>query len=109
MVKRFLPTEAVFEEVLCDNGFTNIDREVPYSDVLQGERCFDIRGILDPTWRNGDSIWSLVPETALHAVLTEVKQLLQLGQMDNFMRHADRQRPVVGQTTFTIAQKVIES
>ena len=108
MVKRFLPTEAVFEEVLCDSGFTNIDREVPYSDVLQGERYFDIRGILDPSWRNGDSIWSLVPQTNLHAVLTEVNQLLQLGQMDEFLRHADRQRRLVGQTTFTIAQRVIK-
>ena len=106
MVKRFLPTEAVFEEVLCDNGFTNIDREVPYSDVLQGERYFDIRGILDPSWRDGDSIWSLVPEMSLRAVLTEVNQLLQLGHMGEFMRHADQQRPLVGQTTFTIAQRV---
>ena len=106
MVKRFLPTETVFEEVLCDNGFTNIDREVPYSDVLQGERYFDIRGILDPSWRDGDSIWSLVPEMSLRAVLTEVNQLLQLGHMDEFMRHADQQRPLVGQTTFTIAQRV---
>ena len=106
MVKRFLPTEAVFEEVLCDNGFTNIDREVPYSDVLQGERYFDIRGILDPSWRAGDSIWSLVPEMSLRAVLTEVNQLLQLGHMDEFMRHTDQQRPLVGQTTFTIAQRV---
>jgi ubiquinone/menaquinone biosynthesis C-methylase UbiE len=105
MVKRFLPTEAVFEEVLCENGFTNIDREVPYSDVLQGERYFDIRGILDPSWRDGDSIWSLVPEMSLRAVLAEVNQLLQLGHMDEFMRHADRQRPLVGQTTFTIAQR----
>ena len=108
-VKRLFPVETMLKEVLCDAGFTSIDREVPYAAVLQGERYFDTRGILDPTWRNGDSIWSLVPETALHAVLTEVKQLLQLGQMDNFLRHADRQRPVVGQTTFTIAQKVIES
>ena len=106
MVKRFLPTEAVFEEILCDNGFTNINREVPYSDVLQGERYFDIRGILDPSWRDGDSIWSLVPEMSLRAVLTEVNQLLQLGHMDEFIRHADQQRPLVGQTTFTIAQKV---
>ena len=106
MVKRFLPTETVFEEVLCDNGFTNIDREVPYSDVLQGERYFDIRGILDPSWRDGDSIWSLVPEMSLRAVLTEVNQLLQLGHMDEFMHHADQQRPLVGQTTFTIAQRV---
>ena len=106
MVKRFLPTEAVFEEVLCDNGFTNIDREVPYSDVLQGEQYFDIRGMLDPSWRDGDSIWSLVPEMSLRAVLTEVNQLLQLGHMDEFMRHADQQRPLVGQTTFTIAQRV---
>jgi ubiquinone/menaquinone biosynthesis C-methylase UbiE len=106
MVKRFLPTEAVFEEILCDNEFSNIDREVPYSDVLQGERYFDIRGILDTSWRDGDSIWSLVPEMSLRAVLTEVNQLLQLGHMDEFMRHADQQRPLVGQTTFTIAQRV---
>jgi hypothetical protein len=107
-VKRMYPAETVLNEVLCDAGFTSIDREVPYAGVLQGERFFDIRGILDPAWRNGDSIWSLVPETNLHSVLTEVNQLLQLEQMDEFMRHADRHRHLVGQTTFTIAQKVIK-
>jgi len=105
-VKRFIPAEAVLKEVLYDAGFTSIDREVPYAGVLQGERYFDTHGMLDPTWRNGDSIWSLVPQTNLHAVLTEVNQLLQLGQMDEFLRHADQQRRLVGQTTFTIAQKV---
>jgi hypothetical protein len=43
---------------------------------------------------------------SLRAVLTEVNQLLQLGHMDEFMRHADQQRPLVGQTTFIIAQRV---
>ena len=107
-VKRFLPVEAVLTEILCDAGIDRIDREVPYAGVLQGERYFDIRGILDPAWRNGDSIWSLVPQTTLRAVLTEINQLLQLGQMDKFMRYADRPRRLVGQTTFTIAQKVIK-
>ena len=107
-VKRFLPVEAVLKEVLNDAGLTSVVREVPYAGVLQGERFFDIRGILDPTWRNGDSIWSLVPETSLYAVLTEVNQLLQLGKMDEFMRYADRPRRLIGQTTFTIAQKVIK-
>ncbi len=106
-VKGFLPTEAVLKEILYDAGLTSIDREVPYAEVLQGDRFFDIRGILDSTWRDGDSIWSLVPETNLRAVLTKVNQLLQLGQMDEFMRYADRPRRLVGQTTFTIAQKVI--
>ena len=101
--------ETALKEVLCDAGFTSIDREVPYAAVLQGERYFDIRGILDPTWRNGDSIWSLVSQTTLHAVLTEVNQLLQLGQMEAVIRHADRQRRLVGQTTFTIAQRIINS
>jgi ubiquinone/menaquinone biosynthesis C-methylase UbiE len=108
-VKRLYPTEVGLKEVLCHAGLTSIDREVPYAGVLQGERFFDIRGILDPTWRDGDSIWSLVPETKLHAVLTEVNQLLQVGQMDEFMRYADQPRHLVGQTTFTIAQKVIRS
>ena len=106
-VKRLFPVETMLKEVLCDAGFTSIDREVPYAAVLQGERYFDTRGILDPAWRHGDSIWSLVTEANLHTVLTEVNQLLQLGQMGEFMRHADRQRLQVGQTTFTIAQKDI--
>ena len=105
-VKRLLPVETVLKEVLCDAGFTSIDREVPYAGVLQGERYFDTHGILDPAWRNGDSIWSLVPQTSLHAVLSEVNQLSQLDRMGEFLRHADQQRCLVGQTTFTIAQKV---
>ena len=108
-VKRLFPVETMLKEVLCDAGLTSIEREVPYAGVLQGEQYFDIRGILDPAWRNGDSIWSLVSQSTLHAVVVEVNQLLQLGQMDEFLRHADRQRQLVGQTTFTIAQKVIPS
>ena len=106
-VKRFLPEEAVLKDVLCDAGLNNIDQKVPYAGVLQGDRYFDTRGILDPAWRHGDSIWSLVTEANLHTVLTEVNQLLQLGQMGEFMRHTDRQRLQVGQTTFTIAQRII--
>jgi SAM-dependent methyltransferase len=108
-VKSFYPREAILNELLCNAGFTKIDREVPYDAMLQGKSYLDARGILNPTWRNGDSIWSLVSETHLNSVLTEVNQLLQLDQMDEFMQLADQRRPLVGQTTFTIAQKNMQS
>ena len=91
-VKRMSPAEAVLNEVLYDVGLTTIDRDVPYAEVLQGERFFDIRGILDPTWRNGDSIWSLVPDATLKSVISKVHQLIHNDQMDAFIEHADRQR-----------------
>ena len=99
-----MPSETTLDKLLETTGFEVVDRQIPYDEVLQGERYFEPQGILDPSWRDGDSIWSLVPQSTLERVLVEVTELLQQKRLVDFMQQADRHRPAVGQTTFTIAR-----
>ena len=103
-VKHFVPSETTLDKLLETTGFEVVDRQIPYDEVLQGERYFEPQGILDPSWRDGDSIWSLVSQSTLERVLVEVTKLLQQKRLVDFMQQADRHRPAVGQTTFTIAR-----
>ena len=78
---------------------------MPYGEILQGSQYLEAEKILDESWRAGDSIWSLVPESKLEGVISHIKALLSEDRLVEFMRDADRQRLKVGQATFTIAQK----
>jgi ubiquinone/menaquinone biosynthesis C-methylase UbiE len=104
-VKRYLPSDTALADLFADTGFEIVDHQVPYDEVLQGEAYFKPEGVLDPRWRSGDSAWSLVSEATLNHVLIEVTELLRDDLLLDFMQKADKHRPKVGQTTFTIARK----
>jgi hypothetical protein len=53
----------------------------------------------------GDSIWSLVAEEELEVLLTFLKALEQLNQLEQLIHNLDRPRQGIGQLTFTIAKK----
>ena len=93
------------DNLLQENGFTTMSREVPKDMVLQGEAFFYSEGILDPDWRSGDSIWSLVPEESLAAVLEKVNAMRRSGKLNAFMKSNDQTRKNTGQVTFSIASK----
>jgi ubiquinone/menaquinone biosynthesis C-methylase UbiE len=105
-VKQFLPSDTVLDGLLENSGFEVVSRHVPYNEVLQGERYFEPEGILDPSWRCGDSIWSLVSPSDLDRALIKVTKLLNQNRLVDFMQLADSHRPEIGQTTFTIARRV---
>ena len=93
------------DNLLQENGFTTMIRVVPKDMVLQGEAFFYSEGILDPDWRSGDSIWSLVPEESLEAVLEKVIAMRRSGKLNAFMKSNDQTRKNTGQVTFSIASK----
>ena len=93
------------DNLLQENGFTTMSREVPKDMVLQGEAFFYSEGVLDPDWRSGDSIWSLVPEESLAAVLEKVSAMGRSGKLIYFMKSNDQIRKNTGQVTFSIARK----
>ena len=82
-----------------------MSREVPKDMVLQGEAYFYSEGLLDPYWRNGDSIWSLVPEESLAAVVEKVSAMRRSGKLNAFMKSNDQTRKNTGQANFSIASK----
>ena len=73
--------------------------------ILQNKAYFQFEGILDPAWRRGDSIWSLVEDETLKTVLNKVRDLKQRKKLEDFMKQHDLSRNNSGQVTFTIARK----
>ena len=92
-------------EQLHKTGFVSHSHEVPLDLILQDEAYFNTDGILDPDWRSGDSIWSLVEDQTLTNVLKKVTELQKKGELENLMLEHDQPRKTSGQVTFTVAKK----
>ncbi len=92
-------------EQLQEVGFFSHRHEVPLDLILQDEAYFYADRILDPDWRSGDSIWSLVENKNLADVLEKVVELQKSGKLEYFMLQHDQPRKTSGQVTFTVAGK----
>ena len=104
MCKRHIPLTEL-AELLEESGFENHGRIVPVDAVLQGQAYFNPRGPLDPSWRDGDSIWSTVSPDRLDKVCARLRQLDGDGTLDDFMRQEDSDRENIGQVTFIHARR----
>jgi len=94
-------------EQLHEVGFLSHRHEVPLDLILQNEAYFQFDSILDPDWRRGDSIWSLVEDEILANVLEKAEDLMKSGKLEYFMLQHDQSRKTSGQVTFTVAGKQI--
>jgi hypothetical protein len=102
--QRTIPLDDL-ERLMHASGLDPINRRVDLDGVLQGAAYFRADGPLDPLWRQGDSIWSLVSEPDLKAVLDRTIGLKSTGDLDAYMKHSDAERLKVGQITFSVAHK----
>lgn len=102
MCGRHADTE-VLTALLAEAGFAPRGRFVPSDAVMQGDAYFDGRGPLDPAWRRGDSLWSVVSDTELKSALDRIRTLDEAGTLDAFVAEQDRMRPSVGQIGFHYA------
>ena len=102
MCGRHADTE-VLTTLLAEAGFAPRGRFVPNDAVMQGDAYFDGRGPLDPAWRRGDSLWSVVSDSELESALDRVRALDEAGALDAFVAEQDRMRPSVGQVGFHYA------
>ena len=71
MCRRHPDTE-VLTGLLAEAGLVPRGRFVPSDAVMQGDAYFDGRGLLDPEWRRGDSMWSVVSEAELERALDRI-------------------------------------
>ena len=99
----------MLSKLLQRSGFTNTHHKVPLEVVMQGEALFNAEGPLDPDWRSGDSIWSLVSDKDLPGVLQYIESLGDSGKLEAFMQKHDKPRASIGQITFTIARKQLSA
>ena len=102
MLWRHADTE-VLTALLAGAGLAPRGRFVPTDAVLQGDAYFDGRGPLDPAWRRGDSLWSVVSDSELEGALDRIRALDEAGALDAFVAEQDRMRPSVGQIGFHCA------
>jgi len=93
-------------EQLKNIGFSNPNYVIPLQLTLQGNSYFQAIGILDPIWRSGDSIWSLVSEKTLSEVIQKISVLQKSNALEKFILKQDKKRLSCGQITFTIARKL---
>ena len=100
--RRHADTE-VLKGLLAEAGLIPRGRFVPSDAVMQGGAYFDRRGPLDPAWRRGDSLWSMVSESELERALDRIRALDEAGTLDAFVDEQDRMRPSVGQVGFHCA------
>ena len=100
--RRHADTE-VLKGLLAGAGLAPRGRFVPSDAVMQGDAYFDGRGPLDPAWRRGDSLWSMVSESELERALDRIRALDEAGMLDAFVDEQDRMRPSVGQVGFHCA------
>ena len=99
MCRRHADTE-VLTGLLAKAGLSPRGRFVPAEAVMQGDAYFDGRGPLDPAWRRGDSLWSVVPTSELGRALDRIRALDGAGTLDAFVAEHDRMRPSIGQVGF---------
>lgn len=104
VLARCVPASCL-KEILGQAGFILRDRIVPLESVLQGESYFDPRGPLDPAWRKGDSIWSLVPPERIEAAEQEIRALDAADELESYLARQDAPRQDVGQFSFFSAVK----
>ncbi len=96
---------ARLKEILGQAGFLFRDRIVALESVLQGPAYFDPRGPLSPSWRKGDSIWSLVPDARIRAVEAQVRTLDADSRLPAYFARHDAPRQEVGQYAYIWAVK----
>ena len=104
MCRRHADT-TVLNRLLADAGLLPRGRFVPSDAVMQGDAYFDGRGPLDPAWRRGDSLWSMVSEAELARALERIRALDEAGTLDAFVAEQDRERPSIGQIGFHCAAR----
>ena len=102
MRQRHVDTDEL-NALLAEAGLAPRGRFVPADAVMQGDAYADGRGPLDPAWRRGDSIWSVVSTSELEHALDRIRTLDEAGTLDAFVAEQDCMRPSVGQIGFHYA------
>lgn len=104
MCERHAPLD-VLRRIMHDSGITYQQCFVPVDALMQGDAYFNPRGPLDKSWRDGDSMWSTVPDKTLAAVCARVNELEEAGQLEKYLAENDARRKHIGQFSFLYGRR----
>jgi ubiquinone/menaquinone biosynthesis C-methylase UbiE len=99
---RFAPVD-VLTEMLVSLGFEMHGRFVPLDALVQVDSICNPRGPLDPKWRDGNSLWSVLNENELDEVCGQIRQMARDGELTQFVERHSAPVRAVGQFTFLYA------
>lgn len=104
--RRYAPL-AVIEQIAAAEGLIVTGRFVPVDVAIQGSAYLDGSGPLTPSWRLGDSTWSLAGAREMAAMTEQVTALGERGDLEAFVAEHDADREAIGQITFIVARSVV--
>lgn len=104
MAERYIALPAL-EAMLGEVGFEYRGAIVPLDEVLQAQDYLNAAGPLDPSWRRGDSTWTLATDRELEAGLAWLRSMIDDHTVDAWLAERERLRREVGQTVFIQARK----
>jgi ubiquinone/menaquinone biosynthesis C-methylase UbiE len=104
MIARLSAPEQLMSS-LHRHGFHHVSKTVPFEAVVQEERFADPHAPLDPHFRGGDSTWSLATDDELESGLSRLKEMIETGAIDEFMREREGLRIRQGQLTLVSGVK----
>lgn len=110
MSKNF-PAMSVLQRHMVDAGFHwNSDSvAVPLYRTLMAEEKYlekGIQGAFEKWYRDGDSTWSMAENTGeLEAGLTKIREMIDAGTADDWLKKREELRLCTGQATFITVMK----
>jgi ubiquinone/menaquinone biosynthesis C-methylase UbiE len=103
--ERYAPPDELVE-MLEEAGFEYLGRYAPADAPVQGEAYLNPRGPLRKEWRDGDSVWALVPEERLENALARIRELDRRGGLEDYVARRDARREDIGQVTLLHARRI---
>lgn len=104
MIARHAPLN-ILKRIMSDAGLPCRQHLVPVDTPMQGDAYFDPRGPLQKSWRDGDSMWSTVPQKTITALCTDLRALEKAGTLQKYLTDHDTHRQHIGQFSFLYGRR----
>jgi len=98
-------TDEQLAALLDRAGLAITNRVVALDTLIQQEGYFDQNALLDKSFRDGDSHFSLLTPAELDEVLNKVRQMRDRGELAAYISERDRLRKEIGQFTYYVIRK----
>eukprot|EP01129_Flabellula_baltica_P017239 TRINITY_DN9493_c0_g1_i1.p1 TRINITY_DN9493_c0_g1~~TRINITY_DN9493_c0_g1_i1.p1 ORF type:complete len:294 (-),score=67.14 TRINITY_DN9493_c0_g1_i1:19-855(-) len=93
---KYIPVDHL-KDILSNVKLSPKQTVASLDDVLQGESYYNPKGILNRSWRDGDSIFALVTEEKLKSIEDKVKKMEQENSLEEYLVRTDTPRKSTGQ------------
>ena len=104
-VNKYAPIELLIK-FAAQNNLELVSTQNIYDSTIPPDVYFNEFGILNDNWRKCDSIWSLLSNNELDLVKGDVKRMIEMDTMKEYINNCDKNRYKYGQTLFLTFSKI---